>query len=126
VDAERIATLYRAPVVERRRRDVERLAPGIARPQAAEDREPDRLVSFDIDAVDQAFAPGVSAPAAGGLTIDLWLAAAREAGRSPRVRSIDIVEVNPRIDRDDQTSRLAALTVWTFMNGVAERSEQES
>lgn len=83
------------------------------------------MVSFDIDAVDQAFAPGVSAPATGGLTADLWLYAAYQAGRNPRVRSMDIVECNPVFDRDTQTSRLAALTIWWFLKGLAERSLAE-
>jgi formiminoglutamase len=120
ITAERISEIYRAPFVERRRRDVERLAPGIARDSG--NRDPGLVVSFDVDAVDQAFAPAVSAPAAGGLSIDLWLHAAREAGASSRVSSIDIVEVNPSLDRDDQTSRLAALTIWTFLNGLASRA----
>jgi formiminoglutamase len=122
LDRDRISDLYRAPLVERRRRDVERLGPGIVREPDAGSREPDLMVSFDIDAVDQAFAPGVSAPATGGLPIDLWLHAAREAGVSPRVRSIDIVEVNPTLDRDDQTSRLAALTILRVLEGLAQRS----
>jgi formiminoglutamase len=125
VTAERTAALYRA-AVERRRTDVERLGPGIVREPKAESREPNLLVSFDIDAVDQAFAPGVSAPATGGLTLEQWLHAARHAGRSPHVRSIDLVEMNPRLDRDDQTARLAALTVWTFLAGMAERSSEGS
>lgn len=81
----------------------------------------DRMVSFDLDAVDQAFAPGVSAPSTGGLAVDDWLAAARLAGRNAQVRSCDIVELNPTLDRDGQTARLAALTVWTVLAGVAER-----
>jgi formiminoglutamase len=79
------------------------------------------LASFDIDAVDQAFAPGVSAPAAGGMTPDLWLEAAYQAGRSPAVASFDLVETNPSFDRDHQTARLAALTVWSVLRGLAER-----
>jgi formiminoglutamase len=122
LDPDRIAALYSTPLVERRRRDVDRLAGAIVREPGAAGPEPDLFVSFDIDAVDQAFAPGVSAPAASGLTPDLWLAAARGAGHSPWVRSIDIVEVNPSLDRDDQTSRLAALTIWSFLSGVAERT----
>lgn len=121
LSVERVEEIYRAPLVERRRRDVERLAPGIARDALAGSRDADLLASFDIDAVDQAFAPGVSAPATGGLPIDLWLHAAHEAGSSPRVRSIDLVEVNPTLDRDDQTSRLAALTIWTFLSALARR-----
>jgi formiminoglutamase len=79
------------------------------------------LVTFDIDAVDQAQAPGVSAPATGGLTTELWLAAAYRAGLSPRVTSCDLVELNPNYDRDGQTARLAALTVWQVMRGLAAR-----
>lgn len=81
-----------------------------------------RMVSFDMDAVDAAWAPGVSAPAAGGLDPGLWLHAAYRAGRSPHVRSMDLVEVNPRYDLDGRTARLAALTVWHFWRGLAERS----
>jgi formiminoglutamase len=79
------------------------------------------LVSFDIDAVDQAQAPGASAPATGGLSAALWLEAARAAGRSPAVASCDIVETNPAFDRDQQTSRLAALTVWSILSGLCAR-----
>jgi formiminoglutamase len=80
------------------------------------------MVSFDIDAVDQAFAPGVSAPATGGLTPDLWLHAAWCAGANAQVSSMDLVEMNPKHDRDGQTARLAALTVWMFLKGVASRA----
>jgi formiminoglutamase len=79
------------------------------------------LVSFDLDAVSQAEAPGVSAPNPGGLSSDLWLKAAFEAGRSAAVTSADIVELNPRFDPDGQTARLAALTVWWVLRGRAER-----
>jgi formiminoglutamase len=79
------------------------------------------LVSFDLDALNQAEAPGVSAPNAAGLRSDLWLSAAYAAGRCPAVRSADVVELNPSVDRDGQTARLAALTVWWVLRGYAER-----
>ncbi|SHK97395.1 formimidoylglutamase [Rhodothermus profundi] len=79
------------------------------------------MVSFDLDLVDQAFAPGVSAPATDGLSPERWLQAAYEAGRCPAVQSMDLVECNPRLDRDRQTIRLAALTLWTYFCGLAER-----
>jgi len=79
------------------------------------------MVSFDLDALDQAEAPGVSAPNANGLRRELWLAAAYGAGRSPAVTSADVVELNPVVDRDGQTARLAALTVWCLLRGRAER-----
>jgi formiminoglutamase len=79
------------------------------------------LVSFDLDAVSQAEAPGVSAPNPEGLSSELWLKAAFEAGRSAAVTSADIVELNPSFDPDGQTARLAALTVWWLLRGRAER-----
>jgi formiminoglutamase len=81
----------------------------------------DTLTTFDLDAVDGAHAPGVSAPAADGLSPALWLEAAFLAGRCPQVRSMDVVELNPRYDPDDRTARLAALTVWKFLQGLAGR-----
>jgi formiminoglutamase len=79
------------------------------------------LVSFDLDAVTEAEAPGVSAPNAAGLPSDLWIEAAYQAGRSAAVSSADVVELNPMVDRDGQTARLAALTVWWLLRGRAER-----
>ena len=79
------------------------------------------LVSFDLDAVDQAVAPGVSAPAAGGLSVHVWLYAAHAAGKCGTVGSIDVVELCPPLDPDGRTARLAARTVWEFLRGVANR-----
>lgn len=79
------------------------------------------MVTFDMDAVDQAFAPGVSAPCANGLSPDLWLTAAYLAGRNEQVTSFDLSEVNPKYDRDGQTAKLAALTIWHFLLGLSER-----
>jgi formiminoglutamase len=80
------------------------------------------LVSFDLDAVDQAVAPGVSAPAAGGLSVHVWLYAAYKAGQCGTVGSIDVVELCPPLDQDGRTARLAARTVWEFLRGVAGRA----
>ena len=81
----------------------------------------DVTTSFDLDAVDRAWAPGVSAPATGGLPVDVWLRAAYLAGRTSCVRSMDVVELSPPHDRDGQTAALAALTVWWALRGLAER-----
>ncbi len=77
------------------------------------------LASFDLDAVDAA--PGVSAPGVGGLSAGVWLRAAEACGRSPHVRSVDIVELNPLHDADGRTATLAALTVWHILRGLAHR-----
>ncbi len=79
------------------------------------------LATFDLDAVDAAHAPGVSAPNAGGLSASLWLYAAYVMGLTPRVISFDIVELNPTFDVDGRTAKLAALTVWHILKGLAER-----
>ena len=79
------------------------------------------LASFDLDAVDRAHAPGVSAPNSAGLSVDLWLEAAYRAGFAANIRSADVVELNPRVDRDGQTTTLAALTVWCLLKGVSDR-----
>lgn len=79
------------------------------------------LASFDMDALDQTSAPGVSAPAVGGMAVELWLHAAYQAGRSRGVASVDVVECNPVYDVDGRTARLAAVTVWQVLRGLAER-----
>jgi formiminoglutamase len=82
---------------------------------------PPALATFDLDAVDQAFAPGVSAPAARGLAPGIWLAAAFLAGRSAAVSSADVCELCPPHDGEGRTARLAALTVWEILRGLAAR-----
>jgi formiminoglutamase len=83
------------------------------------------FVSFDLDAVDEAWAPGVSSPTLGGLHPDLWLHLAALAGASPAVSSIDVVEFNPTYDQDGRSARLAALTIWHFLTGVVRRLESQ-
>jgi len=75
------------------------------------------FVTFDLDALPQSIAPGVSAPNADGISLDIWLLAAELAGVNSAVRSIDIVELCPPLDKDDQTARVAALTIWRFWRG---------
>jgi formiminoglutamase len=79
------------------------------------------LVSFDLDALDQSAAPGVSAPAVGGLGAEEWLRIAGAAGACPAVGSADVVELSPTYDIDGRTARLAALTVWHLLRGLARR-----
>ena len=78
------------------------------------------LATFCLDVVDQAHAPGVSAPSTGGLDVGPWLEAAEHAGRMSSVRSVDVVELSPPLDRDGRTGRLAAATVWRVLRGFAE------
>lgn len=79
-------------------------------------------VTVDADSVDVRSVPGVSAPNTGGLDADEVLNCLRLAGQSRAVASMDVVEVSPPLDRDSQSSRWAALLVWNFLAGLAERS----
>lgn len=70
-------------------------------------------VSFDIDAIDPAFAPGTWWKDPGGIT-------AREAIAlvnllKSHARFMDIVEVDPTLDRDNITSLLAAKLLVEFI-----------
>ena len=83
------------------------------------------LATMDMDVVRQADAPGVSAPNSSGISKKLWLEIAFELGKTPAVTSFDLCEVNPEYDRDQQTVKLAALTIWYFLLGVALRSRAQ-
>jgi formiminoglutamase len=79
------------------------------------------MVSFDMDAVRGADAPGVSAPSPVGLFAEDMLQAAFLTGKSSLVRLIDIAEVNPEYDIDGKTAKLAALVVMHFLSGFCRR-----
>lgn len=79
------------------------------------------LVDLDLDVCDRAVAPGCPASLPGGLTAQQVLAAAYEAGRDPRVRAIDVTEVDASADPDGRTVRLAALCLLEAAAGLAAR-----
>ncbi len=81
------------------------------------------MLSVDLDAVDAAFAPGVSAPSGDGLKPNILLALMHHAGTLPNVTSVDVVELNPTFDLDGRTARLAAQLVWSYLSGFASRFE---
>ena len=79
------------------------------------------FVSLDMDVLDSAYAPGVSALNAQGWTPELaarWVAA---AGANPRVRCFDIMECSPPHDAQGRTARLAARMLLTFLRAYSER-----
>ncbi len=100
---------------------LERMSRGSAEPA---------FVSFDLDAVDAAFAPGVSAANPMGFTVEQACRIARRAGEHESVRCFDIMELCPAHDdfggspsgkRVGRTARVAALLFLHFLTGVAER-----
>ncbi len=65
-------------------------------------------VSFDMDAVDPSAAPGVGTPVKGGLSYREAHLAMEMVADSRNLRSFELVEVNPVMDRENQTAILAA------------------
>lgn len=79
-------------------------------------------VDLDVDVCDRSVVPGCPAAAPGGLTADELRQAAFLAGRAPRVRSMDIAEIDAAADAPDgRTVRLGALLVLEAAAGVALR-----
>jgi formiminoglutamase len=74
---------------------------------------------LDMDVVNAAEAPGVSAPNALGLSGAELCELAALAGAEPRTRVVEISEVNPAFDVDGRTSRLAAAAIWHYLAAVA-------
>jgi arginase len=64
-------------------------------------------VSLDMDAVDPDVAPGVGTPVRGGLSYREAHLALELVAESGLASSFDVVEVNPILDRENQTGKLA-------------------
>ncbi len=64
-------------------------------------------VSFDMDSVDPQHAPGVSTPVAGGLNYREAHLAMEMLSDTQMVSSVDIMELNPILDRNQMTANLA-------------------
>lgn len=77
-------------------------------------------LSVDIDAVDQAFAPGTSVPNPCGLLAYEAVDMVYEIAASGHTRVFDLTEVSPPLDRNGMTSQLAAGIVMNYMAGVVQ------
>ena len=64
-------------------------------------------VSLDLDAVDPMFAPGVGTPVRGGLTYREAHLAMELIAESGLLDSLDVVEVNPILDQENETGKLS-------------------
>lgn len=79
------------------------------------------FVSFDLDVLDAAHAPGVSALNPAGWTVREAEAWVRACGASRAVRCFDLMELNPAHDADGRTARVAAHLFLTFLVGFVQR-----
>lgn len=75
-------------------------------------------LSVDVDVLDQAHAPGVSAPTPGGVDSSELFAAIGLVASRARLAGADFVEVAPSLDRDGVTSRAAAFAVMHLLAGL--------
>jgi formiminoglutamase len=79
------------------------------------------LATIDLDAIQAAHAPGVSALNAWGLDASAALAIAKASGACPAVAAFDLMELAQALDRDGQTAKLAAFLAAAFLEGLASR-----
>lgn len=79
-------------------------------------------VDLDVDVCDRSVAPGCPASIPGGLEAHELRRITRLLAADPRVRGIDIAEVDATADAPDgRTVRLAALLVLEAAAGLAQR-----
>ena len=75
------------------------------------------FVSIDLDGIDAAAAPGVSAPSPLGVGVADATQLAEAAGRDRRVGHFNLMELCPPHDHEGRTARVAALLFLSFIAG---------
>jgi formimidoylglutamase len=80
-----------------------------------------QFVSLDMDVLDMAYAPGVSAMNPCGMTPGEVGEIVAAAGACPRVRCFDVMELSPPHDEGGRTARLAAHLLLRFLQGFGRR-----
>ncbi|WP_445505351.1 formimidoylglutamase [Microvirga sp. G4-2] len=78
-------------------------------------------LSIDLDVLSASVAPGVSAPAAGGVALEIIEDLVSDVISSGKLALADIAELNPALDRDDQTARVAARLAYGLLLGRGRR-----
>lgn len=80
-------------------------------------------VTFDIDCLDPAFAPGTGTPEAGGLDMHTVLNLIHSLNEisSDQFVGMDMVEVNEAYDQSEVTSLAAATIMWTIASKALSR-----
>jgi formimidoylglutamase len=79
------------------------------------------FVSLDLDVIDMAYAPGVSAQNPCGFAPEQVARHVEAAGANERVKCFDIMELSPPHDEGGRTSRLAAHLLLRFLRAFAGR-----
>lgn len=80
-------------------------------------------LTFDIDCLDPAFAPGTGTPVCGGMSTDKVLQILRELA-SLNIIGMDVVEVSPPYDHSEITALAAATIATELLHLIAWRKQQ--
>ena len=72
-------------------------------------------LTIDLDVLPAGVAPGVSAPAAYGVPLPVITAVCRQVAWSGKLLHLDIAELNPALDVDGRTARVAARLLDTLL-----------
>jgi agmatinase len=91
---------------------------------AAERADHKAFLTFDIDFVDPAYAPGTGTPECGGPTSMQALSLLR-ACRGLHIVGADVVEVLPDLDSSHLTATLAATVAWEILSLIAAEWPQD-
>lgn len=75
-------------------------------------------VTIDLDGFSSAYAPGVSAPSPIGFTPKIVIESLELILKSKKLISLDIAEMNPKYDVDNQTAKLAASLIHFVMHNI--------
>src|SRR5262245_47116269 len=82
-------------------------------------------VDLDLDVLDRTFAPATPGSRPGGLTPWELRRVAWLCGFHPKVRAIDLVEVDPTLDVADATTMTTAACLLSFASGLLSRLSSE-
>lgn len=74
-------------------------------------------LTIDIDCIDQSQAPGTSAPSSFGFYSNEIYNFVFESMGKLNLKYLDLVEVNPMLDRDNQTSKVASQILLHYLSG---------
>lgn len=75
-------------------------------------------LTIDLDGFSSAYAPGVSAASPMGFSPDVVLSTLQVLLESKKLIGVDLAEMNPKYDRDNQTAKLAASLLFSIIHGL--------
>lgn len=80
-------------------------------------------LTIDIDGLPHAMAPGVSAPAARGVPMDIVEPLLDAVAATGKLAVMDVAELSPPLDRDNVTARVAARLIHRVSHAVTHRAQ---